>query len=72
MPKYQSVARTRDGHTFRSGVFDLSPEEVADLTEHLDENWGDIGMIRINEENGFTCVPRDNLSALSFSVVDEN
>ena len=71
MPKVQAHARTRDGHTFQGSVSDLASEEVAALMEHLDENWGDTAMFRISTEEGFTCIPMDNLSSLSFSVVDE-
>lgn len=72
MPKVQAHAYTRDGYTFRGAVSDNTVEEIEALVEHLDNNWGDIGMIRINTEEGFTCIPLDNLSSLSFSVIDES
>lgn len=72
MPKVQAHARTRDGHTFQGVALDHTIEEVTALMDHLDENWGDTAMIRISTEEGFTCIPMDNLSSLSFSVVDED
>lgn len=72
MPKFQSHVRTKEGHTFRSAVFDHTPEEITDLMDYLEENWGDIRMIRVTEEEGYTCIPRDNLSSFSFREVDES
>lgn len=72
MPKYQSVARTRDGHTFQSVVTDNTPEEIVEIMDHLDVNWEGVTMIRITEENGYTCIPRENVSSFSVMEVEEN
>lgn len=72
MPKYQSVARTRDGHTFRSAVFDHTEEEIIEYMDHLDVNWEGVTILRVAEENGYTCIPRDNVSFFSFKEVYEN
>lgn len=72
MTKVQANAFTRDGYIIQGSVSDLPSEEVTALMGHLDENWGDIAMIRVNTEEGFACIPMDNLSYLSFSVVDED
>ena len=70
MTKVQATAFTRDGYIIQGSVSDLTSEEVTALREYLDEHWEDIAMIRVPTEEGFTCVPMDNMSYLSFSVVD--
>lgn len=72
MTKVQANAFTRDGYIIQGSVSDNTVEEIKALMEHLDENWGDTAMIRVNTEEGFACIPMDNLSYLSFSVADED
>lgn len=72
MPKYQSVARTRDGHTFQSVVTDNTPEEIVEIMDRLDVTWESVTMIRITEENGYTCIPRENVDSFSIREVDED
>ena len=71
MSKVQANACTRDGHTFHGEVLDHTIEEAEKIMDYLDDNWADAGMLRIYTEEGFTSIPLDNLSYLSFSVVDE-
>lgn len=72
MPKVQANAFTRDGYIIQGSVSDNTVEEIKTLMEYLDENWEDTAMIRISTEEGFACIPMDNMSYLSFSVVDED
>lgn len=72
MPKVQAHVRTRDGHILRGAASNLTDEEVEALAEGFDNNWSDLVMVRIATEDGFACIPMDNLSTLSFSVVDED
>lgn len=72
MPKYQAIAHTRDGYLFRGAVFDHTEEEIIEYMDHLDVNWEGVTVLRVTEEDGYTCIPRDNLSFFSFREVDEN